>query len=1367
MSFRWDLVDERERQRHERDLETKNFLRMQQEENKTRKQQEKRGAPWEKLGSTIPERDYRAPNAQYEAEKLAASARSFQSDNLSRAMPPRSDVNRSMKSVYGTDISPSKDVPNGIEGARTQSQLDRSAPPEPTRQFSLDLPTIPNNRASDGLVQEMLNKLRLAEEQLQQERRARSWLETEMNMGKAMLAQLSAKVDKISETIVVDSATVRTISKQLDETDKGIREKVQEIGNRTDLEHVRTAQAISEIVSKQRYFDKEREEDLGRARGVAEDMNQIRYKLEAYTLKEIELANEFRARMRDLEFEQQRGAEAMRAINDHEHALQSIRASVNSRLEGLNQKLEGFFADVKSSVDQEGRARYQTEKNLNELYHDLRKVLQGQEKDMLDRFESTRMVIAQTAERQRSETEKIFARVNQEIGNLEKSTEESMSRLISKFSAQVDSITKDFAQDKDQRNKTDEALRGDLEGALKLLQTQHTKRAEELERSQDSQQRTLEMAVKSLQESITIVEKTAERKINSVEDVLRAEITTRASIEQRLDAAVEDGKQKLLETKSETMARIDEVISDVQASHEKLEDDLKRTAEQLALAKMRSIEDIEVQISNLRKRTKETDGLTNERINSVCGSIEQIQADLDVRLHDSDARMDSRISDLRIDIDELDKNYKWMDIQREQLRIELEERMNVKTVQLDQSLEAFKDELSVRVTGKDVEDLETRLKTSVSSLQNSVSHLVQTMASNNAQVDLRATKIEMDDCERRMKALHNALHMRMVQSDEGMIQVKEDVALRATKMDIEEVTRSLKAAILGFQTRHLELEDVVSAIKDDMGQRALKQQMVEVEERFKQHILQLEAKDVTLQLLLGEFTKSLSDRLTKEDFENEKQMLDQMFDKIEKQIDDVREFTQSAASDINKAIGGDIEELSSNIKAATDTLASRAGELEFAIDGVKLKIADTEIALRARIKEQSVSFDSKLSDYEQFVEANRQSVQDQLRDVIRRIEELPAFIVQQEGKFQEVKRALSDFMGEEDKKRIEWISELRDNLATKVNEIRFERFETEMKGMMQKLESRMDLDCLNIEQLRTRVNEQESSGRDRYRELVAVCERSSAELLQRTKQWRDACQKRLEQVEFHISQYPNILDQNRADVAGVRKELDENVYSSLKKIGRETQTIRNELQTKLSEKACVDIVSNFVSPINQKVQQLAVEAEERGNRAQLEMRVPYTFTSNMAPNNMPARFPEFPGDRESYRPVHQFIPGSFFKPAHLAFDAQALTTTKGEYSPTTIQAAQTTDSSGVRGDEMIRNEEQIPMKSNLPNENIPNSTGDISAGPVADLSPFNNTGPILPEQALVPSPLRGSPIDPGTNPNPTIQQLSKEELERLADMTTQ
>ena len=677
-------------------------------------------------------------------------------------------------------------------------------------------------------------------------------------MGKQLLSALSAKVDKLQELHNNESQQLREVARQAEQAERKANSNAQDLANKLDKGHLKLQTLVSEMSARIKSAEQARSDETERQRMLLDEVNSMRYKLESFSLQASEVGSEFKNRSREWDIDAQRGADAIRAVREHDHALETLHHSIDATQEAVSKKVETSIMEMRLRIDSEGRARFQFEQGMRELYSEVRKVMSNQDRDVNSRMETFKQQITQAFDRERQEREKGLGITSEQMRMLEKATREALQMAVDKMASQVANVDDVVTQERTSRGKFEGALRTEVEEAFKLIQTAVVKKFDEMQTSQTESKHAIANAIKTLKESLLLVERTADQKLLSIEEVLRAEIRSRMET----DRALSDVKTEL-ETKADDFEKkaseaITEAVQEARTNTLKIEEDLKRTAEQLIIAKTRSLEDVENQLSNVRKRVKESEVETDTKLRQLQLAAEQVGHNAHTALETMEARMETKFTGVSTEIESVSGKIKEVEALCGKVKVDMDDRLNFRAQQIDSALDAFKVEIDQRSTKKDAADAEKRFEAQVGSIQSSISNLHTSIQTIRDDVDLKSSKKEIDESESRSKTQLAALNARFVDMDTNFLNIREEFASKAAKKDVEEMDSNLKTIIVNLQVKDVAIEELFEKLQEDVNERINKKQLNDLEDRMRNYILNLETKDLEFDQSISGIKESLS-----------------------------------------------------------------------------------------------------------------------------------------------------------------------------------------------------------------------------------------------------------------------------------------------------------------------------------------------------------------------------------------------------------------------------------------------------------------------------------------------------------------------------
>ncbi|KAJ3126388.1 hypothetical protein HK098_007586 [Nowakowskiella sp. JEL0407] len=1271
MSFSWDAVDERERKKHEKELALRDYLLKQQEELRSRYE-------------TSTRQDQK--NVGYQG-------------NNGGKLTGNESLTRNMNSLFGGQVFSDKPSINPIpknpatlnSDVRLNHQTNSPPPKQYENEVSSPKPTSFTQNVNWGPAnEELYAKLRYTEEQLVHEQRTRGWLESEVQHSKNAVAQLSVKVEQLMAAHAQDQILLRDIKKELDSTERKSSEITTELGNRLDRDNIKLHSQVSDLSARQRNLEKIREEADERSRSFAETLNNTQYKVESISLMASELSAEFRSRVRDIEFEQQRGSDTMRQLQEHDHILGVIQQKIEASVEMLNKKIEGVVGEQRIKFDQDARARQNFEQNMRDLYQDVRKSMQSQDRELGDRLEAAKQSMIQLADRERMERDKAIAGVMDQCRSVERAVKEVEQRFAEKLTSNMTVIESTLNEDRANRVKFETQIRSDCDEGFKILNQMMAKKWDEIQIQKNELKQALNISTKTFQESLILIEKTSEARYASLEDVLKAEVKARMNTDAKLQEVEENLDQKREALHRILVEQIQGVAIESQVADEKLEQEIKNTYEQLNEAKTRSIDDVETQLSQIRMRSKEFEVTLNHKLKDLHTSIELSQKVTNEALTEVEGKILTKLSDARADIEITMDKVRRVELLSAECKIEVDEKLNTRQVQFDRALEALKDEISKRITQQEALDREAHMKATIHSMQTNVGYLQSSITNLKEEIGNRVTKKELSIAETQLQTITNTLHSKTVSIDDAINQVREEVALRATKKETTELDSRFKSSVLKLQTRDIELEDMVGAIKEEMSEFVQRQYLSQIENKIMDKIHSVEDSQVALQINLADLTEKLGEKSTKNDLEGLSATVSAFSDALENQLRDTRELIELTKEEISKATQEDLNEMASGIKAAVDTLEAKTNQFEEIVEGLKLKVTDSDAVLRAKIRDVVNIQDLKFSEQTNAISSVRNTCHEEVSLIKSRLDDFPRALNQAETNYTEFKRWVTEHLNDASNKTMGWISEIRESTQNKVSEDQLERIETDVLVKLSKLQGKVDLTVENFSQLKARMAEIEQNIKNSHQGLMKIHEENLQENFTTAKQWKENFQAKIEEINFQLQKLPKALEQNKNDIKKIKFDIDTQLTVDFNKLEKEFRQLQGELYTKPSEKTILEILNNGISPIFNRIDRFNSIIDEiwlelrtiNGKRWQYDEGTIFNDNTiqNQAGRSLQDNINSSSNDRSGPRMAQM----NFYKPAHLIF-------------PSTDTASSNTQKD--ISSNIMRN--KIKSDSSKPNLNVP------------------------------------------------------------------
>ncbi|KAJ3013973.1 UNVERIFIED_CONTAM: hypothetical protein HDU68_000472 [Siphonaria sp. JEL0065] len=1096
----------------------------------------------------------------------------------------------------------------------------------------------PSTETRTLLTEDFLTKLRFTEEQLQTERRSRSWLETELQLSKSAIATLAAKVETLSSQTTQDSLHIKELSRQAQESYSKQTQLSHDLSSKFEKSQLKLQTIISDLLARQKNAEYNETQDQDRHRALSEEINALRYKLESFSLLTTEVSTQVREKARDLEHEQQRSQDTMRVVKDHDHILNSLHHAIDASSDAISKKLEMSLLDIRQRVDAESRARFQFENGMRELFGEVKKVVGNQDREMNERIEGARQAAAVAFDRERMDRERGLSLVVDEVRAVERGVKETVAVSMDKMGSTVSSLEDHVMQERLARNKFETVVKADVEEGFKLIQHAVLKKFDELQNLQAEVRHSVGSAVKALKESIILVERTTDQKVASVEEVLRAEIRSRMETDRLLTDMKKEVENSSLATERRAMTAISQAVEESRESSLKLEQELKLTAETLIAAKTRSIDDLESQMELLRKRIIESDSETTSKIRMAHLAAEQVGRAAQSSLEVFESRVESKFSSERQNLDEIHGKVKLLSDQTEYVKSEMEDKINFRSLQTESTMAAFKEELELRVSKTDVADLETKLEASLSAMKTNLSAMTSTIQQSRDEIELKPSKKDLEDSETRLKAHFTILSTRISEIDESILTIKEDVSNKLYKKELDDHETNLKTAILNLELKSLATNELLESLKLDLIEKSNKKSLQDLDDRIKNYMMELDTKGMELEEGFRTVKDSLQARVTKQEVDEVEKKLSDLVFGVKDRLGEISASVAEAKTEISQTMHDDVEEMVASINGALDSVQARADKIDNSVEGMKLRISESENSSRSRLQLLSTQVETMISENALTITKIKDQCLQQIKELDERVAVLPKQIHMAETQIDEFKKRVTELSRVESERVNSAVTDIREVLATKVSESTLEQLQGDVTKQLQKLSAQQEIELMSIESMKLKVADAEAFSRDTMREFRATLEKSADEQANAIRSWRDSYSKRFEEMDGRTMQIPKMLDQTWVELRKVRFDIDERIRNELAHMEKDLQMTKGEVATKVSSKSLDAAVSVTVSPFNSRLDRLNHDIDElRSLTAKLQGEISgklyggYGEYSNNMSSSVNYHKPYFPPQREEQR----------------------------------------------------------------------------------------------------------------------------------------
>lgn len=1075
---------------------------------------------------------------------------SFQADNNNN-----NNVFKNANLPAASTITNTRQSFDGSLSSQQQPQLSAAAEVNNAQQSSSLKKTNSYIISSSSNNEDILSKLRFTEEQLIQERRSRSWLESEIQSGKNLVATLTAKVEKLNDSFTVESLTVRELQRQLDMSSTVAKEGTKDLSSKLEKDNLKLQQMFSEVAARQRHYEKNTEDYEIKNRALMEELNQMRYKVESFALKASETNNEVKAATHELDIEHQRSSEAFRVLQDQGHAIEVLHNNVETKSETIKRTVDMTVYETRQRLDAESRNRSLFEQNTKDFISEQRKVMMSQERALAERIDSTRRGILQIVDLEKQDREKSVAVAIEQIRNWEKTMKESEAQLMSRIMQHYTSLESGMTEERTLRTKFEIAIRADVEDAFRMLKDLIAQKSTETMDSHMDLKQKVVNAVKVLQDSMTLTEKTLQARVSTIEEVLRAEIKSRMDAESKVEAAFADNMQVVSSLEGNIMGQVDLIAQELRESDASVLKELGDTKEQLSASKSRSIVDLETQIKQVHQRIKEDEKEAMEKSKMLQTHLQKLSADYQAAIENAVEQLNVRIVAAKVDTEELRVLIRGTNDTVQANKTAIEEKVSMRAVQLDQALEAFKEDLRLKMAIVDGESMEANLKSMLAGLSSSVSEMGKTLTDTKDSIETRATKNDLDDTEAKLKLSISTVAEKTSEMSEALNATKEQFALYSLIPDVDQIKANLKASISQLEARDMQIEELLISQRSELSERVLKSQVNETEDRLRKLLNELETGQSQLQesidLLKGDFGNKISMNSLKDLEKKLVTEIDAATSQIRFNIEEIKSQHRETKLKLKESIDG-----------INSQLANTTVKAEGAMNGVetiKSKLNETDTNIKTKLKEAMHAHEAVMTDQLLLLETIKEATQEQLYELASKIEDIPNTLRYSELQYSDFRRQITESTLKEQQKFSTLLGELQDLISKKVSSEDFESLQSDIKSNYQRVASQLDIERVIIEQLKERIHEVEGQARERIKEILTVQERGLGDQENSSKVWRDAAFKRLEELDTRLKHYPKLFETTFGDIKQIRTDVDSKVNHDLHNLEKEIKSLKSDV----------------------------------------------------------------------------------------------------------------------------------------------------------------------------------------------------------------
>jgi hypothetical protein len=983
---------------------------------------------------------------------------------------------------------------------------------------------------------------------------------------------------------------------------------------------------FAEVLAKQRQSETATQDTDDKQRMMLEELNHMRYKLEAYSLKTNEFGQEVNARSRDLDQELQRGSDTFRKLAEHDHMFETLNGNLNSTTDQFHKKLEQASLEIRHRLESDARNRIQFENNMRELHQEIRKTIQIQEKDNNDRIESLKATIFHQADRDRADKERMSANLNDQLRILERVVKENQSQFLEKTIQQYNSMETSLEDEKNARKRFEAEIRSEFDEGFKMIKQAIIKKSEENQQHITDSKIQAANAIKTLQESLILVERALEQKIQGAEDVLRAEIKARMDLEQRYTIFSNEINEKIDASEEKILSRIDEAIQDSNAENGKIRREIHEVAESLALSKSRNLDDLESRILQLGNRTKQAESELQSKIQVALASIQVIKEEQMASMEASEAKLSKAISLLQNGDEDTLKKVLGVELLCANIKNEIDDKLNIKSTQLDQTMEAFKSELSARVTVVEAKETQADLQRLLVNGQKRIEEMSNQVHDAVQGVKDRVTRNELDEMEIRLKSLVSSVQSRLLLLDETVINNSSQLSERSLKTELQDTEKKLKDILQDIKIQNAELDNNIVIIKEEMSERITKSSLLEAEDRIKNQIHLIEEKFADIYSNIGTVKESVSIKAGHDDVEKLGKELTKGIDQNEQRIVQALETMTKSRETIMASTTQKLQDLTQTVNESIVTVERKQENINIVLDGLKVSVEESSEKMSQKIDDVINSTKGNFERQTEVIQKLKEAEAENYMELTKKIDEIPEKITDLRNQQHELRQWMIETTQIEGETVARALLDIKHTVDTKISESEFNQTLGDVRTSVQKLSTQYEIEKIEISQIRLKVEENEQSFKERIREIQINTDRSQKETSQSLKQQRDITMKNLEEVKERQNQIPRLIDTANIEIRRLRSDIDDRVHNEIQKVEKEIANMKGALQLRVTENELDDAIGDAIRPLESRMDRLTIDMDDLRLNAENDRKTELSRFTPEPPINSQSNF---------YKPPHR------------------------------------------------------------------------------------------------------------------------------------
>ncbi|KAK2166877.1 hypothetical protein LSH36_34g07043, partial [Paralvinella palmiformis] len=479
------------------------------------------------------------------------------------------------------------------------------------------------------LQSELKGSIRRNEEIVRQEQLNRQQMENSLRSSNELIMQLSVRLKRTEEKLQDEKSALSSLMNQQKTVEQVVLGSQQELMSRKDLQTTKIDELRSELNEVTRVKD-----NLERVTfQLADEMRQIKTKLDTQTVDLVSTVNELKHRSKRLEDDNRQLNEVQ---NIGEQTTYQLRTQVESRLA----ELRDVVVDIRGKHDLEVQERRTLEQQIQARLSDLQSNIREQSRksdEAINAMDAMNREREHNSEKEKIQLQSKIAEIAEEVGKKILQRELKLREdTRQKFSQLEQALT----YEQEARQKFEKENREESEQRWESLKKLSDDELEQLKEQIKNEKKKTTETLHNLNKAVNLIEKQMEEHKKQQDKLLSAEIKSRKQTEKETTNKIDHLEDKLrvgmntlqdalgstagqITIQGEKLARAMEQIKELSNENaikpeqlDKIRNELKEEIDDVKRAETRHITDLDARLVALNNKITQSEDTLESKINT-------------------------------------------------------------------------------------------------------------------------------------------------------------------------------------------------------------------------------------------------------------------------------------------------------------------------------------------------------------------------------------------------------------------------------------------------------------------------------------------------------------------------------------------------------------------------------------------------------------------------------------------------------------------------------------------------------------------------------------------------------------------------------